>query len=171
VPNCLAKATQQTHIFAMTEADQLQPLDPAYVKVMRIGAAIFSVVPIVGASVLEFAQFTFPGVFIVPALLLAAWLIFVLPGRRFARWHYALGADRLRIERGYMFYSDTVVPLGRIQHIDVDQGPIMRRYGLSTLTVHTAGNHGASVSLPGLRHEDAVAMRETIREYIKAAQG
>ena len=82
-----------------------------------------------------------------------------------------LDEDRLRVERGYLFYSDTVVPLGPVQHIDVDQGPIMRRYDLATLTVHTAGNHGASVSLPGLRHDDAVAMREAIREYIKVAQG
>jgi hypothetical protein len=138
---------------------------------MRISAAIFALVLIAGAAVLELAQLTVLGAFIVPVLLIAAWLVFVLPARRFARWRYALGDDRLRIERGYLFYSDTVVPLGRIQHIDVDQGPIMRRYGLSTMTVHTAGNHGASVSLPGLRHDDAVAMRERIREYIKAAQG
>ncbi len=154
----------------MTDADAMQPLDPAYVKVMRISAAIFSLFPIIGAIILEVAQLTVPGAFIIPALVIAFWLVVILPKRRYDRWRYALGDDRLRIERGYLFYSDTVVPLGRIQHIDVDQGPIMRRYGLSTMTVHTAGNHGASVSLPGLRHEDAVAMREQIREYIKAAQ-
>jgi uncharacterized protein len=154
----------------MNEADAMQPLDPAYVKVMRIGAAIFALFPIIGAAVLEIVQLTVPGAFIIPALIIAAWLVFALPKRRYDRWHYALGDDRLRIERGYLFYSDTVVPLGRIQHIDVDQGPIMRRYGLSTMTVHTAGNHGASVSLPGLRHDDAVEMRERIREHIKAAQ-
>lgn len=155
----------------MDDIDQLKPLDPAYVTVMRIGAAIFAAVPLTGALVLETAQLTATGMFIIPVALLALWFVFVVPGRRFARWHYALGADRLRIVRGYLFYSDTVVPLGRIQHIDVDQGPIMRRYGLATLTVHTAGNHNSSVSLPGLRHEDAVEMRETIREYIKVAQG
>ncbi|MGL5838646.1 MAG: PH domain-containing protein [Sphingorhabdus sp.] len=155
----------------MEDQDALKPLDPAYVKVMRISAAIFALFPIVGALVLEIAQLTIPGTFIIPALLFAAWLIFILPSRRFARWHYGLSGDRLRIERGYMFYSDTVVPLGRIQHIDVDQGPIMRRYDLATLTVHTAGNHGASVSLPGLRHAEAVAMRENIRDYIRVAQG
>jgi uncharacterized protein len=155
----------------MDQSEAMQPLDPAYVKVMRIAAAIFVLVPLIGAAVLEIAQLTVPGVFIIPTLLLAFWLVFIVPKRRYARWHYALGDDRLRIERGYLFYSDTVVPLGRIQHIDIDQGPIMRRYGLSTMTVHTAGNHGASVSLPGLRHDDAVAMRERIREYIKAAQG
>jgi hypothetical protein len=33
--------------------------------------------------------------------------------------------------------------------------------------VHTAGSHNASVQLPGLKHEDALAMRETIRAAIR----
>lgn len=155
----------------MNETDELRTLDPDYVKVMRIGVAIFAAVPLIGALVLETAQLTATGMFIIPIALLSAWIVIVTPGRRFARWQYALGADRLRIVHGYLFYSDTVVPLGRVQHIDVHQGPIMRRYELATLTVHTAGNHNSSVSLPGLRHADAVEMREAIREYIKAAQG
>ena len=154
----------------MEDTDPLKPLDPAYVTVMRIGAALFAAIPLAGALVLETAQLTATGLFIIPAAFLAAWIVLALPSRRYARWHYALGADRLRIVRGYLFYSDTVVPLGRIQHIDVHQGPIMRRYGLATLTVHTAGNHNDSVSLPGLRHEEAVEMREAIREHIKEAQ-
>jgi membrane protein YdbS with pleckstrin-like domain len=155
----------------MDETDPLKPLDPAYVQVMRTGAMLFAAIPLIGALILETAQLTVTGMFIIPVALLAAWLVFSVPPRRHARWRYVLSADRLRIVRGYLFHSDTVVPLGRIQHIDVYQGPIMRRHDLATLTVHTAGNHNASVSLPGLRHDDAVTMRETIREYIRAAQG
>jgi len=33
--------------------------------------------------------------------------------------------------------------------------------------LHTAGTHNASVSLPGLAHADAVAMREDIRAHVK----
>lgn len=154
----------------MDEPDQLKPLDPAYVTVMRISAALMAVPLLFGAIILETAQFTASGLFIIPATFLAVWAVFRVSSRRFARWHYTLETDRLRIVRGYLFFSDTVVPLGRIQHIDVHQGPIMRRYDLATLTVHTAGNHNSSVSLPGLRHADAVEMREAIREFIKAAQ-
>ena len=78
-----------------------------------------------------------------------------------------MGTDRLRVVRGIMFRSDTVVPFGRVQHIDVDQGPLERAYDLATLTLHTAGNHNASVSLPGLAAADAATMRETIRAHIK----
>ena len=75
--------------------------------------------------------------------------------------------DRLRVVRGIWFRSDTVVPFGRVQHIDVDRGPIERYFDLATLTLHTAGSHNASVHLPGLQHDRALAMREEIRAHIK----
>ena len=75
--------------------------------------------------------------------------------------------ERLRVVRGLLFHSDTVVPFGRVQHIDVDQGPLERAYEIATLTVHTAGSHNASVHLPGLKHADALAMRDAIRAAIR----
>jgi uncharacterized protein len=101
-------------------------------------------------------------------LLLYIFMTFIVPARKYRHWGYDMGSDRLRIVRGYMFFRDTVVPFGRIQHIDVEQGPIDRRYDLATLTVHTAGNHNSTVALPGLLHADALAMREKIRSAIRA---
>ena len=151
------------------EAD-LTALDPRFRSVLRIEGAIRALIILAGAGAAEALTPIWPGTFLIPALLIAVWLGFIAPARRFARWGYRFGEDQLRIARGYLFQSDTVVPLGRIQHIDVHQGPIMRRYGLAELRVHTAGNHNASVSLPGLAREDALAMRESIRLHIKQAQ-
>ena len=145
----------------------LTPLNPAHVSVSRIATG-FGLLPfLIGAGVLEVAQLLPPGSFIVPALLLYAYIAFVIPARKYRYWGYDMGTDRLRIVRGYMYHRDVVVPFGRIQHIDVDQGPIQRRYDLATLTVHTAGNQNSTVSLPGLLHADALAMRETIRAAIR----
>jgi uncharacterized protein len=151
-------------------APELTPLDPAYVKTTRISSAIGLLPFLIGAGVLEGAQLLPPGSVIVPVLFLYIFMVFVVPARKYRHWGYDMGSDRLRIVRGYMFYRDTVVPFGRIQHIDVDQGPIDRRYDLATLTVHTAGNHNSTVALPGLLHADALAMRETIRAAIRADQ-
>jgi uncharacterized protein len=117
--------------------------------------------------VLELGGFLPRGAFLAPVLLLAIWIIVRVPLRRYRARGYDMGADRLRVVRGLIFRSDTVVPFGRVQHIDVHQGPIERGYGLATLVLHTAGNHNASVSLPGLGHEDALAMREEIRAHVK----
>jgi uncharacterized protein len=156
----------------MTEqtTPELTPLNPAYVTTTRISSAIGLLPFLIGAGVLEGAQLLPPGSVIVPVVILYAFMAFVVPARKYRHWGYDMGSDRLRIVRGYMFYRDTVVPFGRIQHIDVDQGPIDRRYDLATLTVHTAGNHNSTVALPGLLHADALAMRETIRAAIRADQ-
>ena len=145
----------------------LTPLNPAHVPVSRIATGFGLLLFLIGAGVLEVAQLLPPGSFIVPALLLYAYIAFVIPARRYRYWGYDMGTDRLRIVRGYMYHRDVVVPFGRIQHIDVDQGPIQRRYDLATLTVHTAGNQNSTVSLPGLLHADALEMRETIRAAIR----
>jgi uncharacterized protein len=145
----------------------LTPLNPAYVTTTRIASALGLLPFVIGAGLLEFAQAMPSGTFIVPVFLIYIFMAFVVPARKYRHWGYDMGSDRLRIVRGYMFYRDTVVPFGRIQHIDVDQGPIDRRYDLATLTVHTAGNHNSTVALPGLLHADALAVREAIRAAIR----
>ncbi len=57
----------------------------------------------------------------------------------------------------------THVPRSRVQHTDVSQGPLERRYGLGTLVVYTAGTNHARVALPGLAHEVARALRDELR--------
>ena len=146
---------------------ELTPLNPAYVMTSRIATALGLLPFLIGAGVLEAAQLLPSGSFIVPALVVYVFISFVVPARKYRHWGYAMGTDRLRIVRGYMFYRDTVVPFGRIQHIDVEQGPVDRRYDLAKLTVHTAGNHNSTVSLPGLLYADALVMRETIRAAIR----
>lgn len=152
---------------APTSDEELTPLDPRHIIVTRISSAILMTIFVIAAAVFETAQLAPRGAFIIPVTLIALYIAWVVPARKFARWGYHMGGDRLRIVRGYMFYSDTIVPFGRIQHIDVEQGPVQRPYGIATLQVHTAGNHNSTVSLPGLAHEDALKMREAIRAHIK----
>ena len=147
--------------------DTLTKLDPRHIKVSRIAATITALVPVAGAIVAEVLRLAPSGLVLLPVLVIVAYCVIILPTRRYHYWGYDMGADRLRVVHGYLFHSDTVVPFGRIQHIDVSQGPIQRPYGLATLTVHTAGNHNSSVSLPGLVHADAIDMREQIRARIK----
>jgi uncharacterized protein len=146
--------------------DTLTPLHPDHITVTRLSYALAALIPTMGAIALASAQVMPMGLIFIPVLILMAYLVIRLPARRYKYWGYSSTDNRLRITRGHWLHSDTIVPFGRIQHIDVDQGPIQRRYGLATLSVHTAGNHNSTVSLPGLLHADALAMRETIRLHI-----
>lgn len=163
---------------AFTPTDQpiaddgdLTKLHPNYSHALRVQAALMSIPFLIGSLVLETAfrdQVSFPsGVIAGPVLLIALALIIRIPTRRYNARGYQISADRLRVVRGLLFRSDTVVPFSRVQHIDVEQGPLERFFGIATLTLHTAGNHNASVALPGLGEPLAREMRETIRAHIR----
>jgi len=94
------------------------------------------------------------------ALVLFAWWQQRWPGIAYRHASYRVDTDGLEIQRGVYFRSVTTVPRSRIQHTDVSQGPLQRRYGLATLVVHTAGSESAEVDLPGLRHEIALRIRD-----------
>ena len=152
---------------ASDDDEALTKLHPDFVKAVRLASALFWGPVLIAVIVAEALQFAWPGVFVVPALLLALFFVWRLPRRRWIARGYDVAVDRLRVVQGILFRSDTVVPFGRVQHIDVDQGPIERMFGLATITLHTAGSHNASVGLPGLAHETALEMREAIRAKIK----
>lgn len=155
---------------AISPADpdgDLTPLHPNYRTVLRLQAVIMSVPFLVAALVLEFAELVPKGLIAGPVLLIALLVILRVPSQRYGARGYHVSGDRLRVVRGVLWHSDTIVPFGRVQHIDVDQGPLERGFGIATLTLHTAGNHNASVHLPGLEQELAKDLREQIRAHIK----
>ena len=145
----------------------LTPLDPRFRRVLRIRGAITSAAMLFAAVVGEIVLDGWTGIFVVPALGIAVLLVFGLPGRRYRSRGYRLGEDDLRVVQGVWLHSDITVPLGRVQHIDVAQGPLERANGLATLVLHTAGTDNSSVSLQGLSHEDAIAMRDAVREVMR----
>ncbi len=81
---------------------------------------------------------------------------------RYRRTSYALDAAGLRIRRGLVWRSETLVPRSRVQHTDINRGPLDRRFGLATLKVYTAGTKLASVSLDGLPEARAIELRDAL---------
>lgn len=156
---------------ALNAAEGLDPVDPAYGHVLRIATALNMVPLAIGASLFDY--FVMPriggpyGLITTLAWLLAILAIATFPARRVARWGFRIGEGQLRVARGWLFRTDTIVPFVRVQHIDVGQGPIERWFGLSHLVVHTSGTHNSMVTLPGLHADLAAAMRETIRRHIQ----
>ena len=88
--------------------------------------------------------------------------------KRHTRWR--LDADGLEIRRGVIWRHTISVPCERIQHTDVRRGPIQRRFGLATLSVHTAGNHDSQIDLAGIGIETAQALRRTLLNEKQASQ-
>ena len=149
----------------------MKTLHPGQLAVMRIragiGAAILAALVLAADSAL-LSQTGFPvGIATGAAVLvLGAWAL-VVPKRRYRSWGYRMEEDELHVQHGLWTRERTVVPFGRVQHIDVTQGPLERRFGLGTLILHTAGTRSSAVQLPGLAFEEAGRMRDLIREQIR----
>jgi membrane protein YdbS with pleckstrin-like domain len=60
-----------------------------------------------------------------------------------------------------------MVPLVRVQHLDVVRGPFDKMFGTASLVLHTAGTHNSTVTVPGLAPDRAAAMRDIIREHVR----
>lgn len=152
-------------------ATSLSPLDLGQLSVMRVRSFIVALVPPLAAIGPEIviAETWFPnGVVIGAAILVALWLVIVAPPRRFRHWRYAFTGQELHIARGWWTRIHTIVPIGRVQHIDLKQGPIERYFGIATLVVHTAGTEHSRVDVPGLSRARAEAIRDEIRASIAA---
>ena len=92
------------------------------------------------------------------ALALGAWV----GGRRHGRISVRLDADGLHVRRGLCWRSETLVPANRVQHIDLERGPLLRRRGLATLVVHTAGTRHNAVRVVGLELATARSLRQAL---------
>ena len=71
---------------------------------------------------------------------------------------WAEGPEELVIRRGRIFRTLVSVPYGRMQFVDVESGPLERRFGLATVQLHTASPESAA-QLPGLPTAEAEALR------------
>ncbi|MES2055263.1 MAG: PH domain-containing protein [Pseudomonadota bacterium] len=150
----------------------LSPLETGQRIVMHVGALVPSLALAaggVGAGLAARSELDWPAwpFMLVPALI-AAWSLLVAPRRRWAAWGWALEEDELHIAYGVWTTAYTVVPLTRVQHIDVAQGPLERALGVARLVLHTAGTAHATVTLPGVTRATAERLRDTIRAHIKA---
>lgn len=108
-----------------------------------------------------------PGMWTVILLILCLLWVLILPGLRYRFWRYELREKDLYAVRGIWNRIQTVVPLRRIQHLDVKQDLIEDQFGIARLVVHTAGTRSTDLVIPGLPYDEAVHLRDTVREFLE----
>jgi hypothetical protein len=149
----------------------MNPLHPNHLKLLRVRGAAFALVLALAALLLDWTilrRTALPFGFVAGGLsALALILGLMLPAGRYRAWAWRMDEDELRIASGMMVRSDTIVPFGRVQHIDIVRGPLQRSYGLGSLVLHTAGTRSAAMLLPGLEIGEAERMRDHIRSKIR----
>ena len=162
--------------FGVEISEQFHPLDPRNIRLEQIASLIFSTVILTGTMIglliawinigtgLLWYGLAGGAALVVTLLFVAAWFWPPL-AHRYASWR--LDDEGLEIRRGVLWRHQITIPLGRVQHADVSQGPFQRMFELGTLTIHTAGTQNASVDLHGLRHSQAICLRDLIVQQRK----
>ncbi len=95
--------------------------------------------------------------------ILAVAYIIVAPNVRYERYRYAIDEEAIRVREGFLWISESTVPMERLHKIKTSQGPIARMFKLSTINVTTAGG---DVDIKFLKDDEASEIAELLKKKI-----
>lgn len=145
--------------------EESKRLHPDSIKVSRISHTIGCLVMLIAGTVVSFLIGSWVVGSIVVAVVLFIFVLgFIWVKKSYLYTWYWLTEEGLYIQRGVLWRRKTLVPRNRIQHTDVGQGPLQRKFSIAKLVVYTAGTRDASVPLDGLSFDVANELREQLRQ-------
>lgn len=86
------------------------------------------------------------------------------------RYHferYEIHETEIAIQMGFFWRTTTYVPVARIQHLEIEQGPLLRWQHLATLKIHTAAT---AHEINGLKLADAEQLRQQIINLVRVVK-
>ncbi|WP_117160936.1 PH domain-containing protein [Paraliobacillus sp. X-1268] len=143
------------------------------IKAWQLNATLMALIPLIVtitlfvlANIFSFSYWYAIGLLVV-TIVESIITIFLIPKIRWNRWRYQIYDQEIYIQHGIIIVTRTLVPMIRVQHVDTKQGPILKRYGLSSLTISTAAT---THEIPALLEEEASALRDQISELARVEQ-
>jgi membrane protein YdbS with pleckstrin-like domain len=91
---------------------------------------------------------------------------FWMARRRFYREGYAVREKDIIHTRGYWVRTQLTVPYNRVQHVEIEQGPLARALGLGSISVYTAGDSGGDLSISGIEYTEAERIKQFIAQKV-----
>lgn len=141
---------------------EFRGVSPALVKVRVVTILIFAVIALVPLTVMAITLWSWFWALVAVAAAFYVWLLWLVP-RQVRAIGYAETESDLLIRKGIMFKALTVVPYGRMQYVDVSEGPIARAFGIAAVQLHTA-SASTDASIPGLPAQEAARLRNQLAE-------
>ncbi|HET6508717.1 MAG TPA: PH domain-containing protein [Baekduia sp.] len=80
------------------------------------------------------------------------------------RWRWRLDDEELDLRHGLLTDVRTIVPVARIQHVDVRRTLWAQMAGVASVVVHTAAG---KTELPALTEHDAARVRDRLAGLIR----
>ncbi len=165
--------------FETGNGDLLNEFSPDYIRAEiagnLIGTAILMVCLLIFLIVFAFVrglswEVGLGAVGFVVLTMSLVWLSLVWPRIWFRHARWQLKAESLEILRGVLWKHRIAIPLGRVQHADVSQGPLLRHFGLGKLIINTAGTSNATIEVDGLSHGTAMTLRDDLVKQTRGGQ-
>lgn len=153
--------------------DPTERIDSRAVTVWRLAGALGAliVVAVAGIAIGLAAADVLPpfvaaigaGIAVVASVLIVG----VVPKVRWLRWRYEVSESEVYLRHGLIVRKRVLIPMTRVQHVDTTAGPLLRAFGLSTVTVATAGGEH---EIPALSDEVADRLRDRIAALARVTE-
>ena len=98
------------------------------------------------------------------AVVVAALGVLVVPQLRWRRWRWAVRTEEIDLRHGTLSEIRTIVPMARVQHVDVRRSFLAQRAGTADVVVHTAAG---ATTIPMLPEAAAVEVRDRIADLAR----
>ncbi len=85
--------------------------------------------------------------------------VVLLPPIRRRIWWFAIGDEEVDLHHGLLTITRTVVPMVRVQHVDLHRNALADRFGLAEIELHTAAG---SLTIPALDRGQAERIRRQV---------
>lgn len=148
-------------------------LAPSIIGVWRWGSSIGYIfllgIPVVYYLTFGWQNYHFWLLIAVSLISVSLWFlaVFIIPPIRWKRWRYSINQNEINLLRGILVRKETLIPLSRVQHVDTRQGPLLRWFNLSSVTISTAAT---THEIPGLDEVIADKVRREISTYARLAE-
>lgn len=150
-----------------------QTISPKATKLWRIEALIFFSIIFIIASVLLVMAYYFSWMMWIKIVLyiLIAYIfiqavvsIAIKPIYLQRTWRYEISDDFIQLKNGFLTVQYTVIPTIKIEYVTADQGPLLRKYNLASITIGTVAS---SHTIPALPEDEAHRLRYEIAQIAK----
>ena len=101
---------------------------------------------------------------IVVTLVAGAVGVLVVPQLRWRRWRWEVRDEEVDLRHGAFTEIRTIVPMARVQHVDVRRSFLAQSFGTADLVVHTAAG---ATTIPMLPEAAAVEVRDRIADLAR----
>lgn len=97
-------------------------------------------------------------------LCVAIWSVMIRPTVIYKHWRYGVDENFIRLKYGKLNQTDAIIPMTKVQYVEAEQGPILRKFSLYSLTI---GTMSSSHKIPALPKDEAFDLRDQIAHHAK----